>query len=336
MWRGGHELLQQHYKNYEALGGIDALNLRFIESSVDTSSIVKPGMPLNEWCDSHTFHPVNAFGAAMADQVNKMTASRAAIVGAGTILGPQFLEACKVVMKDRTHFREACKAVLENETQFSEACKLMMENEKGCLEACETVLATKTWYSEACEAMSEIKTWFLEACENFPEIKSWISVVCQFVTGNKKTSFGLMVSVIAVGVMLGKGRWRGGKGVLKSGDTDDYDNDIDLVDGKTEAGHDADNDDDQDTEQFSGALCGVTMDEPSGAHRAAKAPPSWECGHISPRREKVRTTPDGQVSYRVNVKNEFGWFRADQVVFPDGETLNGRDRRKKVQVKVQV
>ena len=333
---GGHGLLQQHYKQYDALGGIDAFNLRLIESGVDTSSVVKHGMALSDWCDNHTFLPVNAFGAPMADQVNRMTDFRAAIVGAGTILAPQFLEVCKVVMKDKTHFQEACKAVLENQTCFSEACKLMMKNEKGCLEACETVLATKTWYFEACEAMSEIKTWFLHACENFLEIRTWISVVCEFVTGNKKTSFGLMVSVIALGVMLGKGRWWGGKDVLKSGDTNDHDNDVNLLDvPQTEAGDDANNNDEKDSEQFSGAMCRVTMDE-SGAHSAPKAPPPWAWGHIAPGKKNMRVTRGGKTMYNVNVKNKIKWFRADQVKFEDEKTFHGHDLRKRIRVQVKV
>ena len=168
---GGHELFRQHFKLYDAVGGFGAFHNYVRELNVDTSSLVKQGMPLNAWCDNYTLHPINAFGAAAAAQVNRMTNFGALTAGAATIFGPQFLETCKGVMEDKTHFLDTYKAVLESKTRFFEACELLMENKTRFLEACEEVMATKTWYFDPYKAMSEIKTWFLEACEKFLEIK---------------------------------------------------------------------------------------------------------------------------------------------------------------------
>ena len=316
--RGECELLQQHYRLWDEFGGIVAFNEALIESGIDTSSLVKPGMPLKEWCKNPTVLPLNALGVEMAERVNRMArGNKASIAGEGSSLGQLFFKAFRFALDNKIPFSgdgvlsAAYQAVRENTTRLSLS------------EAFQVVLDNTTRFSEACQAVLENTTRFSEACQGVTGDKTWI---------------GLMALVIAVGAMLGKGRWRGGRNVLNSGSTeDDDDDDGGHVDGpETDAGDDGDNNGDKDSEQFSGAMCRVTLDEPSGAHRTAKALPRWEWGHFRPCGQNVRVTPDGQVRYRVclPLMNEGGWFRADQIEFPDGETFNGHDLRKRVKVQV--
>ena len=112
----------------------------------------------------------------------------------------------------------------------------------------------------------------LAPCEDVmeEEIETWISAASRFVIGNK-VWFGSIDSVITVGMMLGKGPSQGERNVLSLA-----------------TGNDGDDHHDKDSDYSSEAMCGVTMDDPSGPHRAAKGQPQWEWGHVSPRGQKVR------------------------------------------------
>ena len=171
-------------------------------------------------------------------------------------------------------------------------------------------------WSQAFQLVMKYKTRFPAACQTVMGTKSWVGLMA--------------VVMIAVGVMMrGRVRRPGGREVLNSGTTeDDDDDDGDHVDGsETDAGDDGDNEGDQGREQLNLPMCRVTLDEPSGAHR-------WEWGHVCPGEQNMRVTPEGQEQYQVYfpMMKVAGWFRADQVAFPDGETFHRHDLRKRVKV----
>ena len=146
------ELKQQHYRGWDQLGGLVAIDTHLIESGFDTSSLIKAGMPLKEWCNSHTFHALDVLGLDMAERVNRMTRRiKPPIAGEGSSLGQTFFAGI------RFH--------LDNKRLFPEG--------------------------------------------------SVLSEAFQVVTGYK-TPIALIALVIAVGVMLRKGRGPGVKNVFNS------------------------------------------------------------------------------------------------------------------------
>ena len=270
MQPGGHKLVQEHFQRYDRLGGIMTFNRELSLLGIETSSLIKHGMQLKEWCNDYTVHPLNAFGVEMAERVNRMT-------------------------------RQITASIVGEDSSFNKACLYLWENERPMVQ---------DWFSGACR-------WILEDKKRFRFTASAIT----------------MAGIGMIGWKIG---WRGERNVLILGSTGDDDGSGHVDGFGTDAYDDGDNKGNKDSEQPTGATCRMTLDESSSAHGAAKASPRWECGYISPRGEKVRTTPAGQTQYRVHVNNEVGWFRADQVVFPDGEVLGRHDLRKKVRVNVLV
>ena len=240
------ELIQHHYKGWDQLGGLVAIDTHLIESGFDTSSLIKPGMPLKEWCNNNTFHALDAFGLDTAERVNKMTRRiKASNAGEGSSLGQTFFAGFRFLLDNKRLFPEG--SVLSEALRFVRECK--------------------TLFSEAYHAVMESLTRLSEAL--------------QVVTGYK-TPIALIALVIVVGVMLRKDRRPGEKNVLKSNSTEDEDKDDDggdNVDGlETGAGDDGDNNNngDEDSGQLRCAMCRVILDEASDACRTPKALPRYE------------------------------------------------------------
>ena len=299
------ELTQGHFQRWDPIGGINKVNDILTELGIDTSSLVKNGMLLKEWCNDLTFDALDDFGREMAERVNGITKGiKASTAGEGGSLGQPFSKAFRFVMENKARLSKARQAVLENKTRLSKAFRVVMDH--------------KTLFSTA----------FPGAMEN-------------------KTPAVLMAVVVAVGVMLARGRRPGERNVLNPGGTEDDDDDnSDFVDGsETDAGGDCGDNGDQSIERDRDPRWLVTLDEPSEADRTTEDSFRWTWGCLLPGEQNVRVAFDGQVYYQVVAPssttilagsgpirfNQVG-CRADRMRFLDGEAFDGHDLRKRVKV----
>ena len=192
-----------------------------------------------------------------------------------------------------------------------------------------------TLSSRAYEFVMENKARFSTTCQIVMENRTLLSKACQLALNNKIPTWLTVLVVAAVGGICWQGRRPGERNVLSPGSSteDDDDGDGDDIDGpETDTGDVGDNENgDKDGERLSYIMCRVTLDEPSDAHRAAKALPLWRWGHLRLCRRNFWSMGN-EVYYRVALPliNEVGWFRADRVYFPNVETFNGYDLRKRV------
>ena len=356
---GECELIQQHCRLYDPFGGLGAFDRYLQEMGIETSSLVKYGMPLKEWCNNYTVQPLDAIGLEMAECVNGMTRNiKALTAGEGSSLGQKLFKAFQYVWDNRMRFFE--------DGVFSETYQAVQEYKTLFPKAYQAVLQSMTWFSKAYQAVLQNNPWLSAAFQAVLQNNPWLSAAFQIMMRNVTPS-RLMAFVIAL--RLWKAWWAAKRTVLNQGGTEDKDDgdgvvvapeeraaavlwkgrragernvlnpggikngDGDDVDGpETDAGVDGGNNGHQDSEQLSPAMCLVTFDGLSDAYRTANAltQPVW--GHLFHNGSNRSVAPDGQVQYRIHFtstkKND--WFRADQVDFGVGDAFNRHDLRKRV------
>ena len=79
------ELIQQHGRVYDQVGGFDAWHMSLLEMGIILVDLVKGGMPLKEWCNDYTVHPTNAIVSGDAILVNEMSGNIVAAANAEAV-----------------------------------------------------------------------------------------------------------------------------------------------------------------------------------------------------------------------------------------------------------
>ena len=82
---GECELIQQHGRVYDRVGGIDAWHMYLVELGFKLEDLVKGDMPLKEWCNDYTFHPTNNIIFYDAVFVNEMSGNIVAAADAEAV-----------------------------------------------------------------------------------------------------------------------------------------------------------------------------------------------------------------------------------------------------------